>query len=236
MDMEVVKMTIKTQRELLKQIDEPVQTAFCLGKSLLGGMLGEEGAIFAAEFFAYAAERDNVDAMYELGMCYRWGEGGVLADADKALHWLGKAAEKGHEQAKAVYDTFSDDQGKMVLIMSAMSGAEGQGTKWYKTKVGVEGYYDLAKSGNAEVQYELARRLADPKMLGEFSHNIEEAVYWYTQAANQGVVDAMFNLALIYKNGTLGITPDLDMAKHWFGKAALAGDAEAKSILEKMNG
>ena len=53
-----------------------------------------------AEWWTKAAEQGHVEAQYELGCLFYTGERGVLQDYEKAVYWLGKAKEKGHEGAK----------------------------------------------------------------------------------------------------------------------------------------
>lgn len=207
-------------------------TIYELGMSLLGNKYGPENTVYAAEFLQKAAEKGHVLAMYDLGMCYRWGDGGVYAEPEEALAWFSKAAEAGNENARSLMAHFGSEQGKLTLLMSAMSGAEGQGTKWYKTKAGVEMYYQEARAGNGECQYELARQLADPRHVGPFKYDIEAAVHWYTEAGNNGVIDAMFNLAQIYLKGAGTIEADKAKARAWMEKCAQAGDAEAAGLLK----
>ena len=229
-----IKKEINELRKGICEAQDPNSYCFELGTKLLDGFLGAEGEVYAAEFLRYAAERDDRDAMFNLAMCYRWGNGGVYADPDEAILWFKKAAEKGHETANRCYESFHTDQGKYILLMSAISGVKGSGSKWYKAKFSVDHYYKLAESGNEEAQYELARQLENPERLGAFKHNIEEAIHWYTEAANNGVVDAMFNLAVIYYKGKLGIPVDKNKAKYWFERAAEKGDTEAKQMVNKI--
>lgn len=235
MDEAEVKTRVDMVWVIVKRSLIPEHRSYDMGMRLLNGQFDKEGEIYAAEFLEFAAKLNHTDAMYNLGMCYRWGNGGVYADPETALQWFRKAAEKGHEQAKELVDRFDSESGKRILLLSAMSDADGFGVKWYKTKAGVEEYYRRAKSGDAECQYELGLQLSDPERLGPFRHNIKEAVYWYSEAAKSGMVDAMFNLANIYVNGTLGEPKDLVAAKQWYQKCADAGDAEAQQILNRKD-
>jgi TPR repeat protein len=54
-------------------------------------------------------------------------------------------------------------------------------------------------------------------------------------AADQGNIDAEYNLALLYANGH-GVPPDLGQARQWMQKAADAGDPEAKKWLGNNGG
>lgn len=233
MDSSFVDERISQMRAFLRRSLSPAYYAHDFGKRLLDGHFDAEGEIYAAEFLEFAAHAGRVDAMYDLGMCYRWGDGGVYADPDAAMKWFRRAAEKGHEEAKKLVESFDTEQGRLVLLLSAMNGAEGEGSKWYKTKIGVDTYYEMAQSGDAEAQFELARQLANPQRLGPFTHNISEAIHWYTEAANSGDPDAMFNLAQIYLEGTLGAQQDITQARIWMERCAAAGDEEAQTLLKQ---
>lgn len=188
--------------------------------------------VYSYLFYKIAAEEGYPEGMYNLGMCYRWGEGGVYADPEVALQYFREAAEKGHEKAKGILQHYDSEHGKYMLLMSAMSGVEGYGSKWYNTKEGVDTYYEKANAGDTEAQYELARQLANPERYGPFKFNIQEAIKWYTEAGNNGVVDAMFNLANIYMYGSGEQKIDKEKAKEWYQKCADAGDEEAAMVLK----
>ena len=143
--------------------------------------------------------------------------------------------DKGHEKAKDLVEHFNSPSGKQILMESAISGAEGYGTKWYKSKTFVDGYYKLAEEGNAEAQYELARQLEYPNHVGPFVADINESIKWYEQAASNGVIDAMYNLSMIFCNGKLGTPVDKEKALYWMRMAADHGDAEAKTLVEKWS-
>jgi hypothetical protein len=57
----------------------------------------------------------------------------------------------------------------------------------------------------------------------------ETAAYWYEPAAKAGNVEAERRLGKIL----LGLQGQQDKAREWLGKAAEAGDAEAKTLLEQ---
>lgn len=234
MNLHSLEQEINNFWDEIKQSSAPDVHSLYIGQKLLSGAMGDDGTVYAADFFRYAAEQGNVDAMYELAMCYRWGDGGVYVEPEEALSWLNRAGQKGHPEAKKIYETFNSQQGQFILLMSAVSGIDGSGSKWYKSKLFVDEYYNKANAGDAETQYELGVQLENPKRVGPFKHNITEALYWYEKAANNGVVDAMFNLGVIYKNGRPGVPVDLEKAKHWFGQAAMHGDKEAQQLLERM--
>ncbi|CAE8719598.1 unnamed protein product [Polarella glacialis] len=53
--------------------------------------------------------------------------------------------------------------------------------------------------------------------------NREYAAYWFDQAANQGHVDAQYNLGLMFESGD-GVPEDKEQAAFWLAKACSGGD------------
>ena len=60
----------------------------------------------------------------------------------------------------------------------------------------------------------------------EGKQSFEEAVTWWTAAANRGYLLAMNNLGLAYANGQ-GVERDIKQAFDWWLKAAIGGNALA---------
>lgn len=54
------------------------------------------------------------------------------------------------------------------------------------------------------------------------------AAHWFRQAAEHGVQDSQYNLALLEERG-LGLSEDASEAYFWFSVAAEAGDKDARS-------
>ena len=63
--------------------------------------------------------------------------------------------------------------------------------------------------------------------------NYKQAVYWYTKSAQQGHLEAQYNLGLIYYNGA-GIPQNYNEAVYWFTKSAQQGDPKAQNKLGVM--
>ena len=60
-----------------------------------------------------------------------------------------------------------------------------------------------------------------------------EAVKWFRKAAEQGNVDAQFNLGLCYEYSK-GVAKDIDEAAKWYRKAAEQGNADAIKALKRL--
>lgn len=88
---------------------------------------------------------------------------------------------------------------------------------------GLEHLYERAKTGDAEAQYELGRRLDTGDGV---SMDPAQAVTWLREAALQQHTDAQFCLGLMYADGR-GVDADLAIAANWFQEAALQGHSMA---------
>lgn len=82
----------------------------------------------------------------------------------------------------------------------------------------------LARHGDAEAQYQLARRYAAGYGAG---NDYGQAFHWWHLAAQQGLAKAQFTLGVLYANGR-GVDTDHTRAVHWYRQAAVQGLAEAQ--------
>ncbi|PMG31544.1 hypothetical protein BCU94_07345 [Shewanella sp. 10N.286.52.C2] len=78
-----------------------------------------------------------------------------------------------------------------------------------------------------------ASQAFDDGMAAYNSQKYEKAIFLFKSAAEQGYVDAQFNLGVIYGNGQ-GVTKDDKQAVAWYRKAADQGNASAQSKLGVM--
>lgn len=145
------------------------------------------------------AEDGNADAMYRLGEIYFYGENGAEIDYDKSLYWMNKAADEEH------YDAL-----KFLMFMYNVEASPYE--------------FDFAKSVEfAERVLEQNPEDSDAMFTIGYCYSVggygieidyEEAVKWYTKAAELGEPDAMYNLALCYYYG-YGVEVDQEKFDMW---------------------
>ena len=145
------------------------------------------------------AEDGNADAMYRLGEIYFYGENGEKIDYDKSLYWMTKAADEEH------YDAL-----KFLMFMYNVEATPYE--------------FDFAKSVEfAERVLEQNPEDSDAMFTIGYCYSVggygieidyEEAVKWYTKAAELGEPDAMYNLALCYYYG-YGVEVDQEKFDMW---------------------
>jgi hypothetical protein len=159
------------------------------------------------------AERGDMEAQYELGLCYRAGDG-VAENPSLAFNWIYKSANQGYVKAQLLIGAY----------YSIGYGVEKNLTKsayWVRK---------AAEQGNAQAQWGL----------GECYRNGEgveiddsQSVYWYQKAAQQGLSYAQNSLGKCYKVGR-GVDQDYAKALYWLSKAANQGIDESYYQLGMM--
>ena len=90
-----------------------------------------------------------------------------------------------------------------------------------------------AKSGDVDAQYDLGTFYSNKggKGRGRTKDN-QQAVFWYTKAAEQGLASAQFDLGRMYVTGK-GVTQDVEQGVAWQLKAAEQGLASAQFAIGK---
>lgn len=63
--------------------------------------------------------------------------------------------------------------------------------------------------------------------------NVQEALKWFMNAAEQGDDQAMYNIAITYHDGK-EVNRDMNEAKKWYMKAASKGNQRAIAELQKL--
>jgi uncharacterized protein len=144
------------------------------------------------------AEAGDLVAQLELAGRYSRGDG-VAADPDVAGHWLVRAAQGGHVEARAILGT--------ILLEQATTAEE--------TQAAIEWLTAAAEAGNT-----LARLLLGQTALE--AGRGEEAVQHFVVAAEAGDAATQVGLGLIHSNGE-NVPVDHLEALHWFRLAALQG-------------
>ncbi len=210
----------------------------------LGNIILEEDPLAALDLFERAGELGSTGGMRNAATMYRTGAG-IPVDLPKAVEWLGRAAET--------------DVDSMVVLAHILR--TGEGVESDKPRA-VELYRRAAELGDMYAQYDLAMmldagdgvpmdrkeaerwfreaaaqgdndaRLCIGGMLYE-RRDFQEAETFFMDAALDGDVKAMYNLALIYVEGSLG-EPDMVKAKDWLESASEIGFAYAQTMLGSM--
>jgi len=175
----------------------------------------------AVEWWRKAAEQGFVEAQYELGKHYG-------LSSSEGIKWYTQAAEQGN--VKAQYELgsyyFRDYISDYVLAAKWLSMAADQGNLEAKEK-----YKKAEMLLNAQKDDADGETLYKTGKFYESERNDEnEALKWYTRAAEHGSADAQYRLSIYYlRNNTDSIEFRYNESKKWSQKAADQGHAKAQA-------
>jgi TPR repeat protein len=190
-----------------------------------------------------AAGAGDPVAEYLFASLYLNGNG-VPKDTDEGLKWLTKSADQGYARAQSDLGAFyisgrhvapDTKRGLELLGKAAAQGDPSASYNlgvMYRDGLGVaenrqkaESYFlSAAKKGHSDAQYGLARIAYDRK-------DFAQAVEWYGKAAQQGDLQATYNLAYMYHEG-LGVDKSYQKANDLFLQVADKGRFEEDGSLQ----
>lgn len=134
----------------------------------------------ASKWFEEAAVHGIANARYNLGVLYHQGLG-VPQDTKKAINWYKAAAAQNHPEAQ--YNL-------------GIAYIEGVGTEYSPQRAALN-FESAARAGILEAAYNLGL-IYENGLLG--TPQVEDAVYWYKRAADQGSPEAKAALTQLAKN------------------------------------
>lgn len=238
--------------ELLKLLKTTKAHAFDVGVAFLE----KNDFVQAVLFFRIAAEQGNAKAQFNLALCYSKGKG-VEENQSEAARWYRAAAEQGYasaqfnlalcySQGKGVEENQSEaarwylkaaQQGNVDAQFNlALRYEKGNGVaqdlqeaaRWYRAAV------EQGDQKAAEALERLRKKEAkDAFFLGIACYEKSEytqAVQHFHTAAELGVAEAQYNLAICYGRGE-GVEKNLDTAIMWAERAREQDYEDVKELL-----
>ena len=186
-----------------------------------------------------AATMGNVDAQYNLGVCYNNGIG-VEADNSEAARWWTMAAEQGDITSQynvgMLYRQGVGVEQDYARSMEWLAKAAKQGDPDAEYELG--NFYDnawgVAQDYHKMMEhYKAAAEKGHPKsqaIVGLFYYENEsyaEAAEWLRKSADQGYADGQYYLARCYRYGH-GVEQNAEEEAAYFQKAARQGHLDAQ--------
>ena len=206
----------------------------------------------AIKYLRMAAEKNDEEAMFEIGRCYYKGWCGLQVDEEQALYWYRLAAERNFPQALRLLGIIyhegycnvnvdkelaakylkqaadSDDAIACGLLSDIYEKGDGA-VKDDKQSV----YYAKkgADLGDSNSQYYYGAYLFEG--FGGLEKDDKQAFDYFMKSASaeQGNKYSMFNVAEFYQRGWGGVTPSKEEAKKWYAKASDLGLAKASLMI-----
>ncbi len=152
-----------------------------------------------------AAANGDASAEFEVGARFAEGKG-VKQDFVEALKWYKRSASRGFALAQYRLGTHYERG------LGVAKDPE-RARIWYQR---------AAEKDNVKAMHNLAVLLAGPG-----KPDYTTAASWFAEAAERGLGDSQFNLAILYQTG-LGISRNEELAYKWLSLAARTGDNEAQ--------
>jgi len=162
----------------------------------------------AIQWFKQGAAKDYAPAEMDLGMALMKGSDGVKIDLAEACHWFDKA-KAADPQAYSFHCGCMKRNGKSEEEFATCLAA-------------------AAQAGDASAQNNVAIRI-----LAQPIGNVHKAMDLLEQAAEQGSMEAQFNLALSLEGGIAG-NKEPARARFWYQRAAEQSDGRAMFNLGSM--
>ena len=172
--------------------------------------------------FEKSANQGYVDAKYNLGMCYYFGNG-VPQNYEEAFKWWEDATEQGSMDALIALEKYGAraEYNKGCDYYYGHNGVVqdyAEAVKWWK---------ESAKKGSLDAMCAIGNQYYKGEGV---SKDYTEAVKWYRKAAEQGRKEAQYYLGDAYYKGE-GVIKDHSEAVQWYRKAADQGYAPAQNCL-----
>ncbi|MBP7862134.1 SEL1-like repeat protein [bacterium] len=152
----------------------------------------------AFEWYKKAADAGELQGERDLGYCYRYGVG-VEEDLDLAFFWSSKAAQNGDVTSQCSLGDFF-----LHGFMGEVNKAKA--IEWYTLAADQNDVFSQRSLGNIY--------LNEPEFLDP-----TRGVMWLEQAAEQGLANAQFDLAMLYKRGK-NVKVDQEKYLNWLLCAA----------------
>lgn len=162
----------------------------------------------AALWFEEAALNGIANARYNLGVLYHQGLG-VTQDTAKAVNWYKAAALQGHPEAQ--YNL-------------GIAYIEGVGTDYNPQKAS-SNFENAARAGILEASYNLGL-IHENGLMG--SPKIDDAIYWYSKAAEQGSPEGKAALNQLARNMGYSETRVKDIYKNMKARTEIKKSEQAQ--------
>lgn len=199
--------------------------AVWVGQMYYSGFGTPRDDVQASQWFKRAAELGNPDGAYHYGYMRMHGHG-VAADPVDAVTWFKRAAESGSARGELSYAS-------ALISGNGIARNEALAVPMMKSLVA----RNMTLSSDPDIREAQALMAG---LLGDFyrsgtgvGKDINEAVRWYSLAAERGDRFAARDLAKMYFQGE-GVDRDMKQFLAWTAKAAELGHPEAQANLGLM--
>jgi len=213
----------------------------------------------AIELYAFAADKGDAMARYNLGWTYKDGNG-VEIDFIRCVESWKQSAKQGFVDAQhrlsRLYRDGSKDGPPMTIpindqlafrwcLAAAKKGhadcmndigihyENGTGGLDQNLGTAFEWFMKSAVEGNQHGQYNVGSYYEKGK--GTTTRDFAQALHWYQKSAEQELPRAQFSVGFFFEHGRGGIPIDLEQALHWYQKAAAQENTRAMEAVARLS-
>jgi uncharacterized protein len=211
----------------------PAETQFKWGLQYAKGDGVAKSDAAAASWWKRAAEKGHIKAQVNVGWAYETGTG-LIKDPDMALMWYRKAATQNDAIAQNKLGMFYENGlGVEKNILTAVDWyrkAALQGLADAQNKLGIiyaEGIGNAPQAAIPTDPNQASMPYVNAQMV--IPKDQTAALEWFKKAANQGDVDAQYNLAVMYVNG-MGTDKNDLQAYFWTTVSSAKGNKNAQDL------
>lgn len=202
---DVGKELIDDFKKLL--LTENPQLYYEYGDLLMKTAWNNEDRTEALEWFQKSSDGGNVNAMYQIAIMYRDGNG-PKRDNTKHVEWLKKAAENGHAQSQLMLGNMYRDGVKV-------ESDESEAFKWYRM---------AAENNNPDAIYQVAMMYRDGKGVDK---NKDESNRWLRLYSEHDLFRQINVLADSFSHSKNGVH-DPEIGMKWYSVNSEHNDANSK--------
>jgi len=202
---DVGKELIDDFKKLL--LTENPQLYYEYGDLLMKTAWNNEDRTEALEWFQKSSDGGNINAMYQIAIMYRDGNG-PKRDSIKHVEWLKKAAENGHAQSQLMLGNMYRDGVKV-------ESDESEAFKWYRM---------AAENNNPDAIYQVAMMYRDGKGVDK---NKDESNRWLRLYSEHNLFRQINVLADSFSHAKNGVH-DPEIGMKWYSVNSEHNDANSK--------
>ncbi len=188
----------------------------------------------AISWLTKAAEQGHREAQFRLGNMHATGTGFPYDDSEAAA-WYEKAAEQGHVYAQyflgCSYRSGSGVPKNLPEAFKWYAKAADQGYADAQFELAIMCHYGTGTSADPNVSWswflKAAQQEDNSAVSGFIAIHPQEAVQWFSKAAEAGFAYAQYELGLMHQEGE-AVPKDHKLAAEWLTKAAERGHVLAQ--------
>ncbi|MBR3890710.1 MAG: sel1 repeat family protein [Bacilli bacterium] len=191
------------------------EALFTMGGFYLTGTHVDQDLSKGADYYLQSAKLGFAEAQYMVGCLYVKAEG-VKRNIEEAVKWFNEAAKQGHQKAISAIDSYNKDKTCFDKI------------EIFDDSECANAIIQMADNGDPQMQFRAG-------LIYEGGHGVKadfkKALNYYLMAAENGYMEANYNIAIMYCRSRIDMKEDIPNAVKYFTIASDNGIETASLAL-----